>query len=343
MRDLFISSKSFLFLNIVLTAVSMKLHLPIKMSTSDKQLCDPCIFLPSRISVIILAILQGGILDYYLVHYNTNSWFFWIASDVAVIFSFVVAFFISYKELQYIYHSKASKGHIDAGSFPLSYFAWLVYSVLLSIRVGVIYKNFAHRIDSGVFFGCNMLKFTVAMAGIVFLLIISAHHKAQHGSPARHLINSLIIMVPFDIMDCVDILSIFFDDESKDSMGSILEWIVIFVACINLVLPTLTIMFLSNSHFGIHPISTMMKSLHRLLQIAAINAPLLSLRILLWHKQGEQISPFIVKNIVCIMMVAMDMYEQAGIKKQEFLEEPIEDNPREIKRQESSLVGYNNI
>lgn len=321
----------------------MKLLPTITMS-SGKQLCDPCTFLPSRISVIILATLQGGILDYYLVHYNSHSWFFWIASDVAVIFSFLVAFFISYKELKVIYQSsKAHKNQVDAGSFPLSYFAWLVYSLILTVRVGVIYKNFAYRIHSGVFFGSNMLKFTVSIAGIVFLLIVSAHHKAQPGSSARHLINGLIFLVPFDIMDCVDILSIFFNEESKNSLEPILEWIVVIVACINLVLPTLTLMFLSGSHFGIHAISPMMKSLHRLLQIAAINAPLLSLRILLWHKQGEEVSPFVVKNIVCIMMVAMDMYESAGVKKQEALEEPVEDNPRDYKRQESSLVGYNNI
>ena len=46
----------------------------------------------------------------------------------------------------------------SAGSMPLVYFAWLVYSALLSIRVLLIYKNFAHELTERVFLGTNMLQ-----------------------------------------------------------------------------------------------------------------------------------------------------------------------------------------
>ena len=46
----------------------------------------------------------------------------------------------------------------SAGSMPLVYFAWLVYSAVLAIRVLLIYKNFAHELTEEVFLGTNMLQ-----------------------------------------------------------------------------------------------------------------------------------------------------------------------------------------
>ena len=185
--------------------------------TLDKR-CDPFLFLPSRITAIILAIFQGGIIDYYLVRYNNHSWFAWIAGDVAIGFSFYITFFISYRELKInVRKSRLPKEHhtepklpVDARGFPLIYFAWLVYSIILAVRTAIIYKNFAYKIESGVFFGTNMLKFTLAMSGVMFMCLVTAHHYAAPGTPARNHINAVTALVPFDIIDCVDILSIFF-------------------------------------------------------------------------------------------------------------------------------------
>ena len=283
----------------------------------NKKMCDPFLFLPSRISAIVLAIFQGGIIDYYLVRYNNHSWYAWIAGDVAIIFSLFVAFFISYRELKMATRRsrlpkethKETPLSKDAAGFPLVYFAWLVYSVIVAVRVAVIYKNFAYKILPGEFFGTNMLKFTLAMSGVMFLLLVTAHHFSVPGTPARNHINLLTGMVPFDIIDCIDILSIFFVKDTKDSFEPLFQWAIILIACVNFVLPIIPLMMLSHSHFGVHHISGNMNNLQKLLQIFAVNTPLLTLRILLWHKHGEEVSPLIVKNIVVIIVQAMDLYE----------------------------------
>lgn len=46
----------------------------------------------------------------------------------------------------------------SAGSMPLVYFAWLVYSALLGVRVLLIYKNFAYELSEDVFLGKNTLQ-----------------------------------------------------------------------------------------------------------------------------------------------------------------------------------------
>ena len=309
----------------------------------NNKICDPIIFLPSRITAIILAIFQGGIIDYYLVKYNSHSWYAWIAGDVAIVFSLFVTFFISYRELKMnLQRSRLPKEDqrdaqlaVDARGFPLIYFAWLVYSVILAVRLAIIYRNFAFKIESDVFFGSNMLQFTLAMSGVMFLLLVTAHHYAIPGTPARNHINLLTGMVPFDIIDCVDILSIFYSKESKEALEPLLEWSVILVACANFVLPIIPLMMLSHSHFGVHKVSPNMTYLQKLIQIFAVNSPLLTIRILLWHKQGENVSPLIVKNIVVIIVLAMDLYE--GEKKRS-TEEVIDEQGEKI-----ALQRYNNL
>ncbi|XP_005104989.1 uncharacterized protein LOC101858293 [Aplysia californica] len=323
--------------------------------SQNRKMCDPFLFLPTRISVIVLATFQGGILDYYLVKYNNHSWYAWIAGDVAIIFSFFVAFFISYRELKISARNshlpteqhKKTNLQVEARGFPLVYFAWLVYSVILAVRVALIYKNFAYKIESDIFFGTNMLKFTLAMAGVLFLLLVGAHHFAMLGTPARTHINLLTGIVPFDIIDCVDILSIFFNKDSKDAMEPVFEWTVIVIACINFLLPIIPLMMLSHSHFGVHPISQNMSTVRKLIQIFVVNTPLLSIRILMWHKQGEEVSPLIVKNIVMIMVLAMDLYEGEEAEKSAVVVDDEYDDRgvfRDDRRAENlNVLRYNNL
>ncbi|GFO20572.1 cat eye syndrome critical region protein 6-like protein [Plakobranchus ocellatus] len=275
---------------------------------------------------------QGCMLNYYLVHHKNHNWYAWIAADVASVLSFLVAFFISYRELKLVLRASLSakqrnaQPSVEAGSFPLMYFSWMVYSIVMVVRVAVIYQNFAYKIETDEFFGKNMLKFTIALAGVVFLLLVAAHHRAQPGTTARNQINLLSAMVPFDVIDAVDILSIFFDKDARDAMEPVLQWSVIVVACINLVLPVVPLMMLSNSHFGLQSISPSVNTLHRLLHIFVINGPLLAIRILMWHRQGQEVSPLIVKNMVMVLVVSMDLYESQEDKDdQEELQEDEEE------------------
>jgi hypothetical protein len=49
----------------------------------------------------------------------------------------------------------------SAGSMPLVYFAWLVYSAILAIRVILVYYNFAHKLVDEEILGINTLNVSV--------------------------------------------------------------------------------------------------------------------------------------------------------------------------------------
>ncbi|KAH9496317.1 hypothetical protein Btru_010586 [Bulinus truncatus] len=198
---------------------------------------------------------------------------------------------------------------VEAGSFPLVYFAWLVYSVILAVRVGIIYKDLAFQIEQELIFDKNLLKVTVAISGLVFLLLVASHHNATPGTTARNQINLLSGLVPFDIIDATDVLSIFFFKENRDSLQPVLTWFVITIACMNLVLPAVPLMMLSNSRFGAQPITISLEYLNKLIHIFIINLPLLAIRLLLWQKDNLEISPLIVKNVVLVVVLAIELYD----------------------------------
>ncbi|KAL8594738.1 hypothetical protein ACOMHN_051684 [Nucella lapillus] len=330
-------------------------------NTSRYQFCETVYLLPTRLATVALAVLQGGILDSYLTHYNSTYWFAWIAGDVAVVMMFAVAFSISYRQMTQVmrrllaFRGRVSSGGVapgdgdgegggrggggggggaccvgglamlgvssgtkedggglvtSPGSMPLVYFAWLVYSCVLAIRVLIIYKNFAHELTDDVFLGKNMLQMTVAASAIIFLLLLYAHHDASPDSSRRHRIDSLTYLVIFDLVDASDLLAVLSNPSARDTMETWVTWGVLGVACLNLILPTLPLMALSRTQFGARPLPEGLHTLHRLLVLLGVNLPLLAARLLLWQHEHLPVSTFLVKNVTITLVTLYSFYER---------------------------------
>ncbi|XP_050413163.1 transmembrane protein 121B [Patella vulgata] len=268
---------------------------------------DKCALIPTRIITILLVILQGTILDYYLIKYNNWYWYAWIAADLALLFVFIMTFVISYRHLNLM---RTSTTPVQVGSLPLVYFAWLVYSILLAIRVGLIFKDIAWKLKEEDFFGPNTLKVTISLAAVIFFLLLQSHHNAPCRSRREHQIENLTKTVVFDILDSVDILDVFFLRSAKDALLPGLEEGILVIACLNFILPTLPLMTLSRIHFGFKVIPRNIDILHRLLLLFFVNAPLLSIRLVLWHRLDQDISTFIVKNLFIIVVMLYELHKE---------------------------------
>lgn len=273
------------------------------------QVCESMYQIPTRVLCFFVVLLQGIILNYYLVSHKTVYWYGWIAADVAILFVFIVAFIISYRHLMLVRHSSNSEATVHTGSMPLGYFAWFVYSVALVARVAIIFNDFAQYLDEAKFFGPNTLKVTISLASGVFLLLLMMHHDAVPGSKRKHQIEEFSGTVVFDILDSVDMLDILFDPEDRHDLPSGMCLAIISISCINFILPIFPLMTLSNSHFGYKNTSESLLILHKLLLIFVVNLPLLILRLLIWHVVAKDISIFIVKNLLVIIVNFYQLYE----------------------------------
>lgn len=274
------------------------------------QMCESMYQLPSRICCFLLVLIQGGILDYYLVSHKNLYWYGWIGADVAIGFVLFVAFMISYRHLRYIRKSSTNNRPIQAGSLPLAYFAWFIYSLALAGRVGIIFNDFAWELKEENVFGPNTLKITISLAAIVFLLLLMSHHDAELNSERRHYIEEMTATVVFDILDSVDALDIMFEKEDIDDLPNGMGMCIITISCLNLILPVLPLCTLSRTHFGHHIQQDSIILLHKLSLVFVVNLPLLVFRLVLWHALSKEISIFPVKNVIVIFLVFQDLYER---------------------------------
>ena len=281
-----------------------------KMANVCIQMCSSMYQIPMRILCTFLVLLQGAVLDYYLVTYKNKYWYSWIVADVALFFTFFMAFVISYRHLILAKESKEQKTRIQTGPLPLGYFAWLVYSSLLAARVAIIFKDIAFRLNEEDFFGPNTLKIAISSAAFIFLFLLLTHHNAETDSLRKVFINELTGTVVFDVLDSVDVLDVLFDHEAIEDFPVHLDTAIISVACINLILPTLPLATLSSTHFGHKKASREIIFLHKMLLVFLVNLPLLIIRLLLWHVLSKEISVFPIKNLIVIFLVFYDMYEK---------------------------------
>ncbi|XP_071083390.1 transmembrane protein 121B-like [Haliotis cracherodii] len=287
------------------------------MDVNPYKRCDACYLIPTRVLCIGLVILQGAIIDYYLVQHNNSYWFAWIAADVALIFIFIMAFLFSYRHLQLVKSTSNEQAPVRAGSLPLGFFAWFVYSIILAVRVGIIFKNFAWKLKEEDFFGPNTLKIAVALSALVFVLLLLSHHDAPPKSERQKHIDILTQTVVFDILDSVDVLDVFFEKENVDALKILpgLDWGIICIACANLIIPTLPLMALSRIHFGYKFLPETLETLHKMLLLLVINTPLFTLRLILWHRLDQDVSTFIMKNFLVIGLVIYDFYNKGRFRR----------------------------
>lgn len=282
----------------------------VKMANVCIQMCSSMQQIPMRILCTVLVLLQGFVLDYYLVTYKNKYWYSWIVADVALFFTFFMAFVISYRHLLLANNSKEQKIRIQTGPLPLGYFAWLVYSSLLAARVAIIFKDIAYKLNEEDFFGPNTLKIAISSAAFVFLFLLLTHHNAETDSLRKILINELTGTVVFDVLDSVDVLDVLFNHKAIEDFPVHLDTAIIAVACINFILPTLPLATLSSTHFGHKKAPREIIFLHKMLLVFLVNLPLLIIRLLLWHVLSKEISVFPVKNLIVIFLVFYDMFEK---------------------------------
>ena len=68
----------------------------------------------AKVVCIFFLIVQGGVLDVYLVKQHNTDWVAWIVADISVIILWIVSLVLAHRRF------KISKMEVDAGKFNLS-------------------------------------------------------------------------------------------------------------------------------------------------------------------------------------------------------------------------------
>ena len=259
----------------------------------------------ARIFAVILLILQGVILDYYLiVQENSSAWFAWIVTDAIVLIAWVFAMWMSHRKSQ-----SATKTTKDELKF--AYLAWIVYAVHLVPQLATLFKLKASLLDESLIFGPNMLKMNLCLTPMLFLFLIYAHHDAKSHSRRKYYLEKMTAAVTLDLFDSVEMLEYLFD---KDKITLGLENAILAFSCMNIFLPTFALFELKFNKFHesgeISPIS--FKFIYICSFMFFVNVPFLVLRLILWHEYHLDISVLLAKNALAIVMGIIEIMEFFG-------------------------------
>ncbi len=262
----------------------------------------------SKCLCVVLLVLQSCILDYYLVENHSLAWIGFLLVDIIIIILWIAALYIAFKRYKRKTHKVSKAIRANPDELRVAYFAWLVYAVGYTIQISFIFKRFAHKLDNAqttTIFGQNMLKSSLTITPMLFLLLVHAHHDAAPDTSRKYYIQKLTGGVTIDLMDSIEILEILFTDHN---LPTSFENTIVAFACINVFLPTLALHALKQKqlwHGGLLP----SKVLYNFCYICLVNVPFFIIRVLLWASYKQDVSVFLAKNIILIVMNSWDIVE----------------------------------
>ena len=258
----------------------------------------------SRIFAVILLILQGAVLDFYLAREKERSWIAWIVTDVFVLAAWVYALAFSYRKKR----NSETESYLS-DELTIAYVAWIAYTLHLVPQIAVIMKLIGHKLDEETMtFGPNVLLMNFCLTPILFLFLVLALHDTQPSSIRKFYLEKLVATVTIDLFDSVEMLEYLF---SKHNLTPVIEHCILSFSCINLFLPTLALYELKHNKF--HPSgevsSISFKFLYICVFLLFVDLPFLVLRLILWHSFDLDVGVLLAKNVLGIILGLVDIAE----------------------------------
>ena len=260
----------------------------------------------ARILAVVILILQGAILKYYLIIEGNSSWWFaWIIADAVVLSVWVYAMWMSHRKSQNI--NAVAKDEIK-----FAYITWIVYAVHLVPQVATLFKLKAPVFDEReLVFGPNMLKMNLCLTPMLFLFLIYANHDAKSHSRRKYYLEKMTAAVTLDLFDSVEMLEYLFD---KEKITIKLENAILAFSCMNIFLPTFALFELKFNKFHdsgeVSPIS--FKLIYVCSFMLFVNVPFLILRVILWHGYQLDVSVLLAKNVLAVILGIIEIFEFFG-------------------------------
>lgn len=258
------------------------------------------------LSLLIILVLQGSILNYYLIERMEGSgtgWYFWFLADFCVLIVMMTAVFLSRRHYSNVSQNAEGTDQMESrsvlGLFPLSYISWFLYSSQLTAKIVLLFRmDIATNLKSEDWYGPQFLAIVIGCAAVVFLLLVDCHHEAAVESNQATFITFLTAYTTIEILDSVTFLGLLFPSETGLIIPYKLEDTVLALTCLNFLLPTLALYKLSQCEFGANTGPLGIKLIYRVLHITLINAPYLGIRMYLWTYFNHEVSVFVLKNFI---------------------------------------------
>ncbi|KAL1140454.1 hypothetical protein AAG570_000386 [Ranatra chinensis] len=300
---------------------------------------DKCCYLPKKLCIhildaswlVIILLVQGTILNYYIIsHYKSSvTPYFLFIADFICMFSFIGTLATAYTYLkktymhdsedEFTYKPKRLRLPTPSrlGVLPLSYTSWLFYTIILVTKICVIFESgLIAKISPHDHLGPQMLKVSMAASSFIFLLLVEGHNWAKRGTPRYSYVISTCGKTGIEIFDSISLLSLLL--VTPKDMSETFKDVILILAAINFFLPSVTLYQLSLSDFAMTKVSLLLTVVYHILHLCLVDVPFLAIRMYLWLVFRENASMFLMKNLLSITLALRGMYPDIIELKKEY-------------------------
>lgn len=233
-----------------------------------------------------LALFQGYVLTNFLVkHHGNKSWY---AID-PLFFSTFLAWTWRVNDL--------------TGRFRWMSAVWFLHvGIGLVPAVGTIFALIKNKLTGGEPYGSGSLKLILCVSPLLLLVLLNDPSVETDSSEYRVLITDLSYRMTIDFFDGVDMLSIILqENEVSHGIPTSYESAIVALVCISFLLSPLALFGHKVDEVGLIRSSNAVVVLRIVIQVC-INTLFLALRVVIHLKYGVNVSVFIAKNVIMILM-----------------------------------------
>ncbi|CAN9508044.1 unnamed protein product [Ophioblennius macclurei] len=251
-----------------------------------------------------LLVLQGGVLDFYLIIFTDLSWCSWIATDLVVVSGWAIFFMKnarSKRERACGFHQKSSIFGCTLGEFTYAYLAWLIYVIACTPKVVLILEtSILDLIALQVPCGLTGFKIAALLSAPLLFCLISAVIEDLNGS-TRHHSHGCFLGTCLDLLDSFTLLEMLLRNEIP---GAHLRYTVLGGYLAALAGPVLWLHELTASELRCRWLCA------RFCGGLLVNAPLLVVRCFQVFVHDSPVSVFMLKNVFFLACRSLELVEQ---------------------------------
>ncbi|XP_057710430.1 transmembrane protein 121B [Corythoichthys intestinalis] len=270
-----------------------------------------------KLLCFLLLILQGGVLDFYLIAFTDLYWCSWIATDLVVVSGWAI-FFVKNargkRERACGFHQKGSAyGGCNLGEFTYAYLAWLVHVIAFTPKVALVLEtSILDHVATKAPFGLTGLKIVILLSAPLLFCLINAIIEDLNGA-TRHHSQSCFTSTCLDLIDSFSLVEALLRSEIPIPIRY-LEYTVMTVYFVALAAPVVWLYGLTASELRCRWLWARFFSAGLL-----VNAPLLVVRCFQVYVYEGPISVFMFKNVFFLACSVLELAEQCvavrGVRK----------------------------
>ncbi|XP_037552026.1 transmembrane protein 121B [Nematolebias whitei] len=254
----------------------------------------------------VLLVLQGAVLDFYLISFTDPSWCSWIATDLVVVSGWA-GFFLknsrNRRERACGFHQKGSVPGRSLGEFSWSYLAWLIYVIACTPKVVLILETgILDLVALKVRFGLTGLKVAVLLSGPLLFCLINSIVLDPDG-PSRYRAHCCFLGTCLDLLDGFALLEPVLGGQVQSGY---LRYTVLVVYFVALAVPVVWLYELTEAELRYRWIWA------RFGTGLLVNWPLLVVRFFQVLVQQQPVSVFLFKNLFFLLTGLLDLLDRAA-------------------------------